>query len=209
MTESNTRRSIQEIVRDLTEPVSKSDIRTRPQGGATIHYIEWHTACHYLDKFAAGWSWEIESVRQIEKTVVVLGSLQIPTTDGMVVRTATGVEDLAAKGYGDPFSNASAMAFKRAAAMFGLGRHLYSKEPPKPAAKTAPKPKNDWRVGLAETIKLIMNLGIPAAQIQTRMVNLTGCAVRDELDDTKGLALLRDFEQWLSDLEQAEPTEGY
>jgi len=37
------------------------------------------------------------------------------------------VEDTDNKGDGDAVSNASAIAFKRAAAMFGLGRHLYTK----------------------------------------------------------------------------------
>jgi hypothetical protein len=196
-----TERTIQQIVADLTEPVAASDIKTRPQGGSNIHYIEWHTACQYLDKYAAGWSWQIESVEQIDKSVVVHGSLAIPSASGLCVRHATGVEDVASKGYGDPFSNASAMAFKRAAAMFGLGRHLYSKDVPKPQ-QTRPAPnRNDWRVGLAETIKLLTGHGIPASDIQQRMVAITGCQRRDELNDAKGLAFLRVLETWVGDLE--------
>ena len=58
---------------------------------------------------------------------MIHGALSIPAADGIVTRHATGIEDTDNKGYGDAVSNASAMAFKRAAAMFGLGRHLYNK----------------------------------------------------------------------------------
>jgi hypothetical protein len=50
-------------------------------------------------------------------------SISVSASDGVVVRHATGIEDTDNKGYGDAVSNASAMAFKRASALFGLGRH--------------------------------------------------------------------------------------
>jgi hypothetical protein len=120
-------RTIDRIVTDLSRPVAARHVRTRQQGGATIQFIEWHTAAQYLDLYAPGWCWVIESVQQIETMVVVHGSLTVPTATGPVERHATGVEDMNSKGYGDPVSNASAMAFKRAAAFFGLGRALYQK----------------------------------------------------------------------------------
>jgi hypothetical protein len=64
---------------------------------------------------------------QISGLTVVHGALSIPSADGVVVRHATGIEDTDNKGYGDAVSNANAMAFKRAFAMFGLARHLYQK----------------------------------------------------------------------------------
>lgn len=120
-------RTIAAIVADLSRPVAPRHIRTRKQGGSTISYIEWHVACNYLDHFAPGWSWEIVSISEHGGLTVVHGALTIPASDGVVTRHATGIEDTDNKGYGDAVSNASAMAFKRAAAMFGLGRHLYSK----------------------------------------------------------------------------------
>ncbi|MGC9506191.1 hypothetical protein [Baaleninema sp.] len=51
----------------------------------------------------------------------------MPTADGMVVRHATGTEELNCNSYGDPSSNAESMAFRRAAAKFGLGLYLYQK----------------------------------------------------------------------------------
>jgi DNA repair RAD52-like protein 1, mitochondrial len=121
------RKTIAAIVADLSKPVAPRHIRTRKQGGSTLSYIEWHVACNYLDHYAPGWSWQIVSILEQCNMTVVHGSLTIPASDGVVSRHATGIEDTDSKGYGDPVSNASAMAFKRAAALFGLGRHLYNK----------------------------------------------------------------------------------
>lgn len=121
-------RSITAIVADLSKPVAPRHIRQRKQGTSTLSYIEWHTAAQYLDHYAPGWSWQIVSItEQVGGLTVVHGALSIPAADGVVTRHATGIEDTDSKGYGDAVSNATAMAFKRAAALFGLGRHLYSK----------------------------------------------------------------------------------
>jgi hypothetical protein len=53
--------------------------------------------------------------------------LSIPCLEGVVSREATGTEDEELKGYGDPSSNAEAMALKRTASKFGLGLYLYQK----------------------------------------------------------------------------------
>lgn len=120
-------RSIRDIVADLSKPVAPRHIKTRKQGGSDIQYLEWHTAAQYLDHYAPGWSWNILSISQVGNLVTVHGRLSITASDGIVDRDATGIEDVDAKGYGDAVSNASAMAFKRACAMFGLARHLYVK----------------------------------------------------------------------------------
>ena len=120
-------RAIADIVADLSRPVADRHIRQRKQGGSTLSYIEWHTAAQYLDHYAPGWGWSILSISSQGGLTVVHGALSIPAADGVVTRHATGIEDTDSKGYGDAVSNATAMAFKRAAALFGLGRHLYSK----------------------------------------------------------------------------------
>ena len=121
-------RPIKEIVADLSKPVAARHIKTRKQGGSELSYIEWHVAASYLDHYAPGWSWQILSIQEIGKLVVVHGRLSIPATEGLVTRDATGIEEIDAKGYGDAVSNATAMGFKRSAALFGLARHLYSKD---------------------------------------------------------------------------------
>jgi hypothetical protein len=120
-------RSIREIVADLSKPISERHLRQRQQGGKPITFIEWHTAVKYLDHFAPGWSFEIRSVQQVGALCVVVARINVVCVEGYVYREATGTEPLDNKGYGDPGSNAEAMALKRAASKFGLGLSLYEK----------------------------------------------------------------------------------
>jgi len=119
------RRPITAIVSDLSKPIAPRHILTRKMGGASLSYITWTCACNYLDFFAPGWQWSILSVSEISGMVCVHGRLTITASDGTFSREATGVEEASSKGFGDPVSNASAMALKRCASLFGLGRHLY------------------------------------------------------------------------------------
>lgn len=123
--------------------------KVRMQGSETITYIPWHRVREALDQFAPGWELSIKEVGSVTgdipaqtdtqgnvrrparphfTRVYVVIVLSIPTCDGRVQRMATGYEDFDKDGYGDPFSNASAMALGRAAAMFGLGIDLYDKD---------------------------------------------------------------------------------
>lgn len=120
-------RTIGEIMADLKKPIHQSFLKSRKQGGATITYIEWHTAVKYLDKFAPGWDYEIRDVKQIGDRCVCVARITIHASDGSFYREATGQEDEDKKGYGDASSNAEAMSLKRAAAKFGLGLYLYAK----------------------------------------------------------------------------------
>ena len=51
--------------------------------------------------------------------------ITIHAREGAFYRDETGLERLDVDSYGDPQSNAESMAFRRAAARFGLGLHLY------------------------------------------------------------------------------------
>ncbi|MBC7798137.1 MAG: DUF1071 domain-containing protein [Pyrinomonadaceae bacterium] len=120
-------RSINEIIADLKKPIHRSLLKTRTQGGKKIDFIEWHTAIKYLDKFAPGWNYEVRQVTNLGGRCVVTVRISIPCKEGSVWREATGQEEEELKGYGDPSSNAEAMALKRAAAKFGLALYLYDK----------------------------------------------------------------------------------
>ena len=87
-------RTIDRIVTDLSRPVAARHVRTRQQGGATIQFIEWHTAAQYLDLYAPGWSWTIHEIKETAGLLMVHGSLTVPTATGPVERHATGVEDI-------------------------------------------------------------------------------------------------------------------
>lgn len=120
-------RSIHQIVADLKKPIAAKHLSTRKQGGKDITYISWYHAVKYLDYYAPGWSYEVTSVQAIGEHCVVTVRISIPCLEGVVTRDATGLEELAMKGYGDISSNAESMALRRAAAKFGLGLSLYDK----------------------------------------------------------------------------------
>jgi Rad52/22 family double-strand break repair protein len=131
------RRTITEIITDLSKPIPDNMLEERKQGGTALAYIPWHQASRLLDRYAPGWSYEIlrETVTDGKdgkgketRTLALTVRLTIPAADGQFSRDATGIEELiGGGGYGDAWSNASSMAFRRAAAMFGLARYLYRK----------------------------------------------------------------------------------
>jgi hypothetical protein len=122
-------RSIRDIIAALSAPLHKRHIKTKPasKNGGEIKFIEWHTAVRFLDHFAPGWSYSVKSVSLVGSLVTVIAAISIPCLEGIIIREATGCEDVNAKGYGDAVSNAEAMALKRASSKFGLGLYLYSK----------------------------------------------------------------------------------
>ena len=129
-------RSLNDIVIDLSKELPRSMLETRDQGGSKITFIPWHQATRQLDRYAPGWTCEVvrENVftakkKNVEVQYIALTvRLSIPTLEGVVHREQTGFEELVLGTFGDPHSNAMSMAFRRAAAMFGLARYLYSKE---------------------------------------------------------------------------------
>lgn len=125
-------RPIAQIIADLSQPLPESRLKTKVIKGSQITFINWQTAVRALDYYAPGWSSEVRSVAQIGTRAVVVVRLSIPCSEGSVWREAIGQEDdwddAEEKRYGDPTSNAEAMALKRACAKFGLGLYLYDKK---------------------------------------------------------------------------------
>lgn len=121
--------SICQIQEVLSRPVPAQLLSTRRQGGKEIPYLAWHTVARILDKYTPGWSWEVSRMGMTSDRLFLVGRLTVPTTEGHVWREATGTEllkrDESELAYGDPSSNAESMAFRRAAAKFGLGLYLY------------------------------------------------------------------------------------
>lgn len=120
------KRSIAEIVQILSRPLPAECLAARKQGGKVLTYIPWHVVNRILDKYCPGWEGRIESVITTQDRIFVVYSITIHAVDGSFTRTATGTELLACGSYGDPSSNAESQAFRRAAARFGLGLHLYA-----------------------------------------------------------------------------------
>ena len=129
--------TIAQITAALSRPLPKSITASRKQGGKEITFIPWHQVNRILDKYAIGWTWQIVTMTTTDDRIFVTGRLTVPTADGDVSRDAIGTEELKEtnsktgevkeRAYGDPSSNAESMAFRRAAARFGLGLYLYDK----------------------------------------------------------------------------------
>lgn len=119
--------NLHEIITALSRPLPQSMLETKSLKGTAIPYLSWRTANSILDKYAPGWTWEITKMEHSSDRIFLVGRLTIPTCEGNVYREATGTETLNCSSYGDPSSNAESMAFRRAAARFGLGLYLYKK----------------------------------------------------------------------------------
>lgn len=136
------RRPIVEILADLALPVPERLIQQRQQGKASLSYIPWYSMVRLLDYYAPGWQGEVKNVYATPDRLYLTYSLNVFAEEGIFTREATGTELLKEEyldketktkkiremAYGDPSSNAESMAFRRAAAKFGLGLSLYDKE---------------------------------------------------------------------------------
>jgi hypothetical protein len=137
-------RPIAEIISDLSKEIAERHLKVKVLKGRKIHFISWHHAIKYLDLFAPGWDGEVRQVAEIGGRCVIVYRISIPCAEGTVWREATGQEsdwdEEEETKYGDPSSNAEAMAFKRAAAKFGLGLYLYQGAPTGSGGGTGTKP---------------------------------------------------------------------
>ena len=126
---------IKEILQRLQQPIPKGLLRQKDsfikgKKGKPITFVSWFDTCNLLDERAGlgNWAWRVDSVVHTAERLVVYGSLTIYGEDRELCMSATGTEELQCSSFGDPSSNAEAMAFKRACAKFGLARYLYDKE---------------------------------------------------------------------------------
>lgn len=134
--------TLAQIEEKLSRTLPPSLLSTKILKGTKIPYLSWHTAIKILSKYCPGWQWEIQDCVLSPERLFLIGKLSIPTKDcGLVSRAATGTENFKESyfnkatgseetrdiSYGDPSSNAESMAFRRAAAKFGLGLYLYQK----------------------------------------------------------------------------------
>jgi hypothetical protein len=130
-------RSIRDIISDLSKPVNPQRLKVRVEQRRNkrdntttkveLTYLPWYQAVRILDHYAPGWSYEVRNVQAIGANCVVTVRISIPCAEGVVYREATGIESLDVASFGDPVSNASSMALRRAAAHFGLALNLYDK----------------------------------------------------------------------------------
>jgi hypothetical protein len=119
-------RPILEILADLQKPIPKRFIKSKTLKGQRIDFVSWYSYIRVLEFYAPGFSWEVRTHYHGDRTVVE-GRLTLHAAEGCFVREATGTEDNEIDSWGDPSSNAEAMALRRCCAKFGLGLHLWEK----------------------------------------------------------------------------------
>lgn len=126
-------RSITDILNDFKDPVPTAYIKSKVIKGSKIDYVPHTTLRKALDHYAPGWEWT-ETPFFADGKLYVTGTLAIRgyDADGSLVRItreALGNEDSDLDGYGDPSSNASAQALRRAFQLgFGWGRSMWEKK---------------------------------------------------------------------------------
>lgn len=108
--------NISEILQRLSEPFDPAIVKQKKVGGSLIDYIPWYRICTFLDERAGlgNWEWSVDSITVTEKRIVLVGKLTLHGDDRTISMSATGTEELACSSYGDPSSNAEAMALRRA-----------------------------------------------------------------------------------------------
>lgn len=127
------KRQLSEILKDFNEPInpqylSKKPVYSKGKKIGDVEFIAWPNLCKILNQYTDGnWEWKIRTQFMGDRTLVE-GSLTIHGNDGSLTREATGNEMSDVDGYGDPSSNAEAMALRRAAAKFGIGLYLWDKK---------------------------------------------------------------------------------
>lgn len=137
------------IQSELSNPLDSSIVKTRNQGGTEVSYVPWSVIVGQLNNIAGAWSYRFvgqpfmyRTTRNNVNTDHV--SVEVEITIEGVTRAAKGEEILTEfSGYGDPISNASSMALRRAAAMFGFGLELWNKPASgsaSPARAAGPRP---------------------------------------------------------------------
>jgi hypothetical protein len=128
--------SFQQTVACLSRTLPDAFLKTKSQGGQTLHFITWYGAVAILNRYCPGWSYDIISTDVIAHptkkdpsatALLTKVAVTLNCSDGVVTRMQQGIELYPVSGYGDSSSNALSMAFRRCVAQFGLALHLYSK----------------------------------------------------------------------------------
>ena len=122
------KKRLQDIKRELYQRHPDKE-KVFKKGGANLTYIPWHEAVRVLDKATgAFWDYGIKDIKAFGDQVVVVVYVTVHAIEGDFRIEGQGSEDAKVRGYGDAFSNAESMAYRRACAKLGLGLYLYKKD---------------------------------------------------------------------------------
>lgn len=114
----------------MQQPIPKECYQFKSKGGTKITFVSWYMLCDLLDsRVGLGcWSWDVINITCTDKYLFLTGKLTIYVDGQGLSMCATGSELLNCTSFGDPSSNAEAMALRRACSKFGMGRELWHKD---------------------------------------------------------------------------------
>jgi len=118
---------------NLQKPIPGRLLENKPATGGRnaqqLTYCPWHRVQRILNHYTSGFvSYEVVERDVTTQHMMMTVRITIHAAEGDFTRDGTGLEPIDTSSYGDPQSNAESMAFRRAAARFGLGLHLYDGE---------------------------------------------------------------------------------
>lgn len=127
------KRPITDILNDLQKPIPKRLLEEKPATGKKnapmLKYCPWHRVQKILNHYTGGFcSYEVRDKMITTHHMMVTVRITIYAKDGIFYRDGMGIESLKVDSYGNPLHNAESQAFRRAAARFSLGLHLYEKD---------------------------------------------------------------------------------
>ena len=138
--------TLEQILKSFSQPfdqyIERKPVYSKGSKSGTVEYVPWFSLCDILDTYAPGWEWSITCDYHGDRTVVI-GTLTIHGSDRSISRSATGNEDSNCGSFGDPCSNAEAMALRRACAKFGIARYLWAKDEKPKSNQNQSKPKTE------------------------------------------------------------------
>jgi hypothetical protein len=116
---------------DLQKPIPDRLIHQKKVGnGRKADYVPWYSLQKMLDFYTNGhfdfYVIECEAFEAIGKVRTKV-RVVLRCADHDVSREGVGEADFDGSGFGDPFSNSEAQAFRRACARHGLGLDLWAK----------------------------------------------------------------------------------
>lgn len=122
----------EDLAAALAEPFPANLHKTKRQGGTEITFVEWHRYADRLNATVGPNGWEVHlRFHDVGGKLVTVAALTILG----VTKENVGDEDEDKDNYGTACTNSFAQAYKRAAALFGLGLYMYDKAGREAASK--------------------------------------------------------------------------
>lgn len=122
-------KTTEETLLALSAPIDPRHYKTLTRGKGdkqvTLSFIPWGVIAKCLHARAPQWCFEITETKELAGSVVVVGRLSIPTTDGIIHFSGVASEPIDGPSLAPPVESAASSCLRRCAALAGLGLDLY------------------------------------------------------------------------------------